>query len=155
MILHMKQLEELRPQLSGDIVATDGCFDLMHIGHIGRLRDASLCGDILIVGINTDEHMRKLKREPIISQGSRAITVDAIKGVDYVVMIDLEDRCKFPMVVRANTYIKEDGTERDDLIESIEESGANLVYSQRHYNTSTSDIINSIKGDYCNDSKSK
>ena len=68
------------------IVLANGCFDLFHIGHIRYLAGAKALGDILIVGINSDEQVRKLKGEnrPFMPEVERAEIVSAIKFVDYV-----------------------------------------------------------------------
>jgi D-glycero-beta-D-manno-heptose 1-phosphate adenylyltransferase len=68
------------------IVLANGCFDLFHVGHIRYLAGARALGDCLIVGINSDDQVRKLKREnrPFIPEAERAEIVSAIKFVDYV-----------------------------------------------------------------------
>lgn len=68
------------------IVLANGCFDLFHVGHIRYLAGAKSLGDILIVGINSDEQVRKLKGEkrPFMPENERAEIVSALKFVDYV-----------------------------------------------------------------------
>lgn len=69
------------------IVFTNGCFDLLHAGHIALLRKAKSLGDILIVGLNTDPSARKLKGKgrPLVPQKDRALVLSALRDVDYVV----------------------------------------------------------------------
>ncbi len=69
------------------IVFTNGCFDLLHAGHVTLLRKAKRLGDVLIVGLNTDRSVRKLKGKgrPVVSQQDRALVLSSLRDVDYVV----------------------------------------------------------------------
>ncbi len=69
------------------IVFTNGCFDLLHAGHISLLRKAKSMGDVLIVGLNTDRSMRKLKGKgrPVVPEKDRALVLSSLRDVDYVV----------------------------------------------------------------------
>lgn len=77
------------------IVLTNGAFDLLHYGHISYLREAKENGDILIVAVNSDNSVRRLKGEsrPIIDEKGRAYLVASLKVVDYVVIFE-EDNVK-------------------------------------------------------------
>jgi rfaE bifunctional protein nucleotidyltransferase chain/domain len=68
-------------------VFTNGCFDLLHAGHITLFRKAKSLGDILIVGLNTDRSVRKLKGKgrPVVPQKDRALVLSALRDVDFVV----------------------------------------------------------------------
>ncbi|MBX7168361.1 MAG: bifunctional heptose 7-phosphate kinase/heptose 1-phosphate adenyltransferase [Pirellulales bacterium] len=89
-------LEELLPQLSRRkqaghrIVMTNGCFDLIHPGHVGLLREARKLGDCLVVGLNSDVSVRQLKgsHRPIIDERGRAEMLAALETVDFVVLFD-------------------------------------------------------------------
>lgn len=72
------------------VVWTNGCFDLLHVGHIRSFRDAKALGDILIVGINSDASVRAIKGDsrPIVSQSDRAEVIAALEMVDYVTIFD-------------------------------------------------------------------
>lgn len=82
--------EVVEKNLAKKIVLANGCFDIIHGGHIHLLEEASKLGDVLVVALNTDESIRKLKgrKRPYISQEHRARTISGIKGVDYVVLFD-------------------------------------------------------------------
>ncbi|HLG94578.1 MAG TPA: D-glycero-beta-D-manno-heptose 1-phosphate adenylyltransferase [candidate division Zixibacteria bacterium] len=69
------------------IVFTNGCFDLLHAGHISLLRKAKRLGDVLIVGLNTDRSVRNLKGKgrPVVPQKDRALVLSSLQDVDYVV----------------------------------------------------------------------
>ncbi|MBI5238355.1 MAG: D-glycero-beta-D-manno-heptose 1-phosphate adenylyltransferase [Deltaproteobacteria bacterium] len=70
------------------IVFTNGCFDIIHAGHVRYLRKAKACGDVLVVGLNSDSSVRKIKgeRRPIVRERERAEVLGALSSVDYVVM---------------------------------------------------------------------
>ena len=70
------------------VVFTNGCFDLIHSGHIALLQSASAMGDRLIVGINSDESMKRIKREPVNDMYERKSVLESIAGVDQVIIFD-------------------------------------------------------------------
>jgi rfaE bifunctional protein nucleotidyltransferase chain/domain len=72
------------------IVFTNGCFDILHPGHIKIFRQAKKQGDILVVGANSDKSIKKIKgsKRPILSQGQRAAILSAIEYIDYLVFFD-------------------------------------------------------------------
>jgi len=89
----LEDLQEITRRLKADrkkIVFTNGCFDLIHIGHIKFLQAARQLGDALIVGINTDASVKKVKGKgrPLISETERASLLSALPWVDYVVLFD-------------------------------------------------------------------
>jgi len=93
MIVSLKKLKSIVEKLKKQnkkIVFTNGCFDIIHIGHITLLEKAKSLGDILVVGLNSDESVKKLKgkERPIVPQNERAEILDSIKYVDYVVVFD-------------------------------------------------------------------
>ena len=72
------------------IVFANGCFDILHVGHVRYLEKAKECGDVLVVGVNSDRAVAALKGEgrPIIDEQGRAELVGALESVDYVVIFD-------------------------------------------------------------------
>lgn len=85
----IEKISELR-QTSAKIVLANGCFDLFHVGHIRYLAGAKQLGDFLIVGINSDEQVKKLKGEnrPFMPEAERAEIVSALRCVDFVTIFD-------------------------------------------------------------------
>ena len=75
------------------VVLANGCFDILHVGHIRYLEDASRLGDVLVVAINSDRSVRQLKGEgrPILNEEERATLVSALRCVDYVVVFQETD----------------------------------------------------------------
>jgi cytidyltransferase-related domain len=92
MIVELKELLELLEKVRGKkkIVFTNGCFDILHAGHADYLNKAKSLGDILVVGINSDASVRRIKGEkrPILPQQMRAYLLDNLKPVDYVVIFE-------------------------------------------------------------------
>ncbi|MBN8575187.1 MAG: adenylyltransferase/cytidyltransferase family protein, partial [Candidatus Kapabacteria bacterium] len=93
MILTKEQLNQLRETATSEeksIVFTNGCFDILHAGHVTYLQEAKTLGDILIVGLNSDDSVRRLKGalRPINTQNDRACVLDALRCIDYVVVFD-------------------------------------------------------------------
>jgi rfaE bifunctional protein nucleotidyltransferase chain/domain len=84
------ELKSIRIKLKSEykkVVFTNGCFDLIHAGHVDYLAKAKKFGDVLIVGLNTDDSVRRIKGEhrPILKQDERAFILSNLKPVDYVV----------------------------------------------------------------------
>src|SRR5687768_14309810 len=90
------------------VVLTNGCFDLLHVGHVRALRAARALGDLLVVGINSDESVRRLKGEgrPLVNQGERAEVLAALEPVDYVVVFGEPTAERLASVVRPAIYAK-------------------------------------------------
>jgi rfaE bifunctional protein nucleotidyltransferase chain/domain len=72
------------------IVFANGCFDVLHVGHVRYLQEARALGDLLIVGLNSDNSVRRLKGEgrPVLDQEARAKLLDALECVDYIVIFE-------------------------------------------------------------------
>ena len=90
------------------VVFTNGCFDLLHAGHIAYLKEAKAQGDILIVGVNSDSSVRRLKGEnrPVNSIETRSAMMSAIRFVDYVVVFEEDDPWELLKALRPHLLIK-------------------------------------------------
>ena len=91
------------------IVFTNGCFDLLHIGHTRYLQSARALGDILVVGVNSDASVRSLEKapdRPIVPETQRAEVVAALGCVDYVVIFDESDPLELISAVRPDVLVK-------------------------------------------------
>jgi rfaE bifunctional protein nucleotidyltransferase chain/domain len=77
-------------QESRTVAFANGCFDILHVGHVRYLQQAKLCADVLVVGVNSDRSVAALKGEgrPILNEQGRAELVAALESVDYVVIFD-------------------------------------------------------------------
>ncbi len=108
-IFTIAETPHLVAKLKGQVVvATNGCFDILHVGHLRYLESSKKLGDILVVGLNSDSSVRLLKgsNRPINSEQDRAALLAALKPVDYVVIFDDKDACKFLQAVQPNIYTK-------------------------------------------------
>ena len=113
------QLLFLRQQ-ENRIVFTNGCFDILHRGHITYLNQAKAQGDILIVGLNSDDSVRRLKgsSRPINSLEDRAQVLSAMSSVDYVVPFSEDTPQRLIELVKPDIFVKGGDYTRDDLPEA-------------------------------------
>jgi len=105
------------------VVATNGCFDLLHVGHIRYLQKARTFGDVLIVGVNGDASVRKLKgtARPITDERDRVEILAALECVDMVVIFSDERAVKFLEAASPAVYVK-GGDYTPDTLNSEERS---------------------------------
>ena len=92
--MKLRRLEELAQALNGrKVVLANGCFDILHVGHLRYLKGARQLGDVLVVAINSDRSVRAIKDEgrPILDEGERVALVSALDCVDHVVLFDEPD----------------------------------------------------------------
>jgi D-beta-D-heptose 7-phosphate kinase/D-beta-D-heptose 1-phosphate adenosyltransferase len=130
------------------IVFTNGCFDLLHRGHVGYLSRAKALGDVLVVGLNTDEGVRRLKGSgrPINPIEDRAEVLAALSCVDHITPFGEETPCELIQVVRPDVFVKGGDYTRDRLPEArlVEELGGAihlLPYLEDHSTTGLIDRI--------------
>jgi len=129
------------------IVATNGCFDLLHVGHIRYLNAARALGDALIVGINGDQSVRELKGagRPVTSESDRAEIVAALEGVDLVAIFPEVRATRFLQLASPDIYVKGGDYNQDTLNaeerQVLQKIGAkiDIVPFERGY--STSDLL--------------
>jgi len=130
------------------IVFTNGCFDILHFGHVKYLADAKACGDYLVVAINSDTSIQKIKgkKRPIIGQFDRLRTVAALESVDFVVLFSEIDPQKVIQALKPDILIKgSDWIKKDIVGASFVESYGGKVFSVKLVqHRSTSALINKI-----------
>jgi len=90
------------------IVATNGCFDILHLGHVTYLEEAKKQGDVLVVGVNSDQSVRAIKGEgrPVNSEIDRALVLAALESVDAVHIFYEPDALRFLSIVKPDIYVK-------------------------------------------------
>lgn len=133
------------------VVFTNGCFDILHRGHIEYLAKASDLGALFIVGLNSDASVRKLKGEnrPAVDEESRALTLASFEFVDYVVVFQEDNPSGLMQVLRPDVWVKGgDYKYVEDLpeYEVMMEIGGEVVILPFVEGFSTSDIYNKIQG---------
>jgi rfaE bifunctional protein nucleotidyltransferase chain/domain len=90
------------------VVLTNGCFDLLHVGHARLLGEAKALGDVLVVGVNGDDSVRRLKgpARPLVPAAERAELVAALGAVDYVALFEETTAERLAAAVRPDVYVK-------------------------------------------------
>ncbi len=131
------------------IVFTNGCFDLLHVGHVKYLEEAAALGDVLVVAVNSDESMRQFKgpSRPIIRQADRAAMLAALSYVDYVVVFDEQTPLKLLSVIRPDVLAKGGTYTIDEVVgrEVVEGYGGRVCVLACTEQVSTSAIIELVK----------
>jgi rfaE bifunctional protein nucleotidyltransferase chain/domain len=131
------------------LVMTNGCFDLLHAGHIAHLREARALGDVLVVGLNGDESTRLLKGEgrPVNGVVERAEVLAAVAAVDHVIPFEGPTAVELIRLLRPDVYVKGGDHRREDLPEAcvVEELGGEVRILPYRLTSSTSDTIARIR----------
>jgi rfaE bifunctional protein nucleotidyltransferase chain/domain len=113
------------------IVFTNGCFDILHIGHVALLHEARALGDFLIVGVNSDASVRRLKgpSRPVNPQDARAAVLGALADVDAVCIFEEDTPIPLLEVVRPHVHVKGGDYQADDLPEAatVRAAGGEIV----------------------------
>jgi len=142
------QIKRLKDQ-KNRIVFTNGCFDLLHKGHIDLLNEASTYGDILIVGLNSDKSVKILKGlgRPIENEVIRSKKLLALSNVDFVIIFDSETPKDLIIKIMPNVLVKGGDYKKDDIVGSNEviSSGGKVKIVPLTEGYSTTAIINSME----------
>jgi len=133
------------------IVFTNGCFDLLHLGHIDYLSKAKDYGDILIVGVNTNRSVKMLDKgsnRPITDENARATIVAALHFVDAVVLFDEETPYELIKTVQPDVLVKGSDYRPEDIVgyDIVKEKGGEVMTIDFLPGYSTSGIEKKIKG---------
>lgn len=128
------------------LVFTNGCFDLLHVGHCRTLQEAATLGDVLIVAINSDQSVRALKGEgrPIIGEQSRAEMVAALSCVDFVLIFDDDTPHRLLRVLRPDILVKGGTTGSIFGADVVEEYGGVVRRLGAVPGVSTTDLVSTI-----------
>ncbi len=138
-----KELERLKEQ-GKRIVFTYGCFDILHVGHVRYLREAKALGNVLVVGINSDDSVGMLKPgRPVNPQDQRAEVLASLVMVDYVTVFDEETPYDLINLLKPDVLVKGGDWKKEDIV------GADLVPEVHSLpftsGMSTTNIINKIR----------
>lgn len=129
---------------------TNGCFDLIHVGHVSLLAQAKSQCDRLVVGLNTDASVRRLKGEdrPINDETARAIVLAALEAVDGVVLFAEDTPVNVIEALRPEVYIKGADYTEEELVEAevVKGYGGRVFLAELAPETSTTGTIGKIKG---------
>lgn len=130
------------------VVFTNGCFDILHRGHIEYLKEAKQLGDVLIVAVNSDDSVRRLKGEarPIMAEEDRAVLLSALEAVDYVIIFNEDTPVPLLRVLRPDILVKGGDYPENEVVgaEVVRQYGGGIVVARRTDGVSTSEIIEQI-----------
>jgi len=133
---------------NGKVVWTNGCFDLFHLGHVEYLRFARRQGDLLIVGLNSDASVRRLKgpQRPITSEGERARLLAALDVVDCIVLFDDDTPERLIRAVKPDVLVKGADYQVDQVVghELVESWGGRVALAPIVEGISTTEIVNRV-----------
>ena len=130
------------------ILTTNGCFDILHVGHVRYLEETKKFGDVLIVALNSDASVRRLKGEgrPINNENDRAEVLNALKSVDYVVLFDEDSPMQLLAEIKPDVHTKGADYTVETLPEAkvILENGGRLEFIKFVEGKSTTSTIAKI-----------
>jgi len=130
------------------IVFTNGCFDILHLGHVRYLEEAKRLGDVLIIGLNSDSSVRRIKGEgrPIVPEDERAEVLCALEAVDYVVIFNEDTPKELIELIEPDLLAKGADWREDEIVgrESVEKRGGKVVRVPFVEGVSTTKIIEKI-----------
>jgi len=130
------------------IVFTNGCFDLLHLGHVRYLEKAKSLGDILVVGLNSDRSIQGLKgpERPIVPEDERAEILSGLRCVDYITLFDELTPLELISSLQPHLLVKGGDWTKEDIVgrEVVERSGGEVVILPFVEGASTSNLIETI-----------
>ena len=145
----LKKLSEEVKKNGLKIVFTNGCFDILHIGHVKYLNEAKKLGDVLIVGVNSDESVKRLKGpdRPINNLEHRMYILDNLKCVDFVVPFWEDDPRELIKIIKPDFHVKGSDYKNKFIIEreTVEKQGGKVVLIDIVEDISTTKIIEKVK----------
>jgi len=150
----IKTLEEIKLELNKariqgkKIVTTNGCFDILHVGHVRYLQEAKEFGDILVVAVNSDDSVKAIKgdKKPLVPEDERAELLAALECVDYVMIFPELNPIKFLEELRPDVHVKGGDYTLEKVIErkTVESFGGEMRVVSGVSGKSTTNIINLI-----------
>ena len=153
-----RTLERLLPELARHraagrrIVFTNGCFDLVHLGHVTYFRFAKAQGDLLVVGVNTDAGIRRLKgaKRPIINEQDRVTVLEELESIDYLVRFDEDTPMNLIGQIRPDVLVKGADYKKEQVVgwELVESYGGTVALAPLVDGRSTSAVIQRILDAY-------
>ena len=135
------------------IVFTNGCFDILHVGHVRYLEAARSEGDLLVVGLNSDSSVRSIKgdRRPLVNQDQRAEVLASLACVDYVVVFDEPDPLQLIRAVKPDILVKGADWTEENIVgaEFVKSTGGKIMRVELVSEASTTGIIDRILERFC------
>lgn len=144
-------LRELAPRrrLGQKIVFTNGCFDVLHAGHVQYLNEARAQGDVLVVGLNSDASVRGLKgaNRPVQPQTARSVVLAALQAVDFVTVFDDATPLQLIEAIRPDVLVKGADYRKDEVVgaEFVESRGGRVHLAELHEGHSTTTLLEKMR----------
>lgn len=152
MLLALETIIPWRNRFHGRLVVTNGCFDLLHPGHVVYLEAARALGDALLVGLNSDASVRQLKgpTRPVLCETARAAILLALRSVDYVCVFGTPRATAFLALARPDIYVKGGDYSLDTLDpgerQALERAGSEIRFIEMLHGYSTTTLLEKAKG---------
>jgi D-beta-D-heptose 7-phosphate kinase/D-beta-D-heptose 1-phosphate adenosyltransferase len=154
-IKNLSQLKKIVEKLKKEnkkIIFTNGCFDLLHIGHIRYLQEAKKLGDCLIVALNSDNSVRKLKGEkrPLVPEEERAEIISSLSCVDYVIIFEELTPENIILNLKPHIQVKGGDYKIEDIPERkiVESYGGKVMIVPEVKGYSTTNLVEKILEQY-------
>lgn len=143
----LRRLKPLRP--AKKIVFTNGCFDVLHRGHVEYLTKAKMCGDILVLGLNADASVQRIKgpARPVVPLMDRAVLLSAMEMVDFIVPFSEDTPIKLIQAIRPDVLVKGADWKASDIVgsEMVKSYGGQIIRVQLTPGRSTTSLIEKIQ----------
>lgn len=150
-ILDLNELRQIRIRLKDEgkkVVFTNGCFDLLHAGHVDYLHKAKSLGDVLIVALNNDDSVKRIKgvMRPITPEAERLFVISQLKCVDYVTTFSDDTPLEVIKLLLPDILVKGADWDIDKIVgkDVVERNGGSVKNIQFEFDQSTSNIISKI-----------
>jgi len=151
MIIKIDEFISIRENIRKDgksLVFTNGCFDIIHRGHVEYLNQAKSLGDYLIIGVNSDNSVKKLKGKfrPINKENDRAFVLDNLKAVDFVIIFNEDTPYEIIKKTLPDFLVKGGDWKEEDIVgaDIVKSNGGKVLSLKFIKNYSTTSIINEL-----------
>ena len=145
----IERIASIRSEGKHKVVFTNGCFDILHVGHIRYLKEAKALGDLLVVGLNSDNSVKRLKGEsrPIMSEAERKEMLLALESVDFVLLFSEDSPLSLIQQVKPDILVKGGDWQIDQIVGAgvVQAYGGEVRSLSFVDGKSTTNIIEKIK----------
>ena len=145
----LQQEIDYRRRLGQRVVFTNGCFDVLHAGHVQYLQEARSQGDLLVVGVNSDSSVRALKGKtrPVQPLAARSLVLSALQAVDFVTVFDETTPMHLIQTLRPDVLVKGADYAKDEVVgaEFVESYGGRVHLAMLHHGHSTTNLIERMR----------
>lgn len=150
-ILSLNEFLKIREQLKKEnrkLVFTNGCFDILHAGHVDYLSKARAQGDAMVVALNSDDSVRRIKgpKRPVVNQEERAFIISNLKAVDYVIVFEEDTPHEVIKAIVPDILVKGADWKIENIVgrDIVESSGGKVITIDFVNDQSTTNIIKTV-----------